>query len=389
MNHTPGPTPMTRAQIAALVAVGTLGAAPVVIGPVMVGGLIDEFALTPRQAGLVYAAEMAGIGLATLAGVFVVQQWNRRRLLIGGVLLLLVAYLSSATAVGTLAASTLFGTLVAVWLIGGLGSGTATATMKAAVAGTRDPDRVFALYSVLMLVFGALAVPSLTQLRLQHGLLYVYLAMASLTVLLLTVSRLWPTRSPTPARSGVLPVGSPPAAAVSAIAALGCYFLGYSGVWPYAERIAIAAGLTASEAGRSVGLGLAAGGIGAALTAAISTRWGRFLPLALGLPLAVVGLWLMSSGEPGAYRGGVMLFVGSSFFSFPFVLGALAALDPGGRVIMAGLVGQSICMAAAPALAAQVASTAMLAVPWQGIVFYALCFALSGTAALSRRPAAG
>jgi hypothetical protein len=30
----------------------------------------------------------------------------------------------------------------------------------------------------------------------------------------------------------------------------------------------------------------------------------------------------------------------------------------------------------------------MLAVPWQGIVFYALCLALSGTAALMRRRAA-
>ena len=377
MNDPRSPLSPSQMQLAALVAVGTLGAAPVVIGPVMVGGLIDEFALSPRQAGLVYAAEMAGIGLATLAGVFVVHRWNRRGLLIAAVLLLLMAYLASATAVATLSAAALFGVLLAIWLVGGLGSGTATSTMKAAVAGTRDPDRVFAFYSMLMLAFGALAVPSLTQLRLAHGLAYVYLAMAVLTAALLTVSRAWPARTAVRTRIGGASPDRPRTLQITAIAALGCYFLGYSGVWPYAERLAIAAGLSASEAGRSVGLGLLAGGLGAGLAAAISTRWGRVVPLALGLPLALAGLALLAVGEPAAYRAGVVLFVGSAFFSFPYVLGALAALDPAGRVIMAGLVVQSVCMAIAPAVAAQLASIDYLSVPWQGLVFFVLCTALS------------
>lgn len=173
----------------------------------------------------------------------------------------------------TLDESLLFSALVVTWLVGGLVSGSATSSMKAAVAGSRDPDRVFAFYSVLMLTFGAIAVPLLTQLRLRHRLVFASLALSLLTASLLAIARWWPERSAQPPRP-TTQQGAMESLVVrfAAIAALGCYFLGYSGVWPYVERLGIAAGLEPAAAGKAVGLGLASGGVGAALAAMASTR---------------------------------------------------------------------------------------------------------------------
>lgn len=383
--QSPSTHTVTTANLAALIVVGTLGAAPVVIGPVLVAGMLEQLALTPRQAGVVVGAEMAGIGLATLFAVFVAHRLNRRWMLLSGLVLLAIAHFGSSLVAKQAIGGAAFAALAAIWLVGGLGSGTATATMKAAIAGSHTPDRAFACYSILLLVFGAAALPLATRLRLESGIASVYGAMALLTVIVMPLARWWPPRpaAQTPPR---LLAPATRWGTIGAIASLGAYFLAYSAVWPYIERIGVASGLGSGAAGNAVGFALACGALGAVAAMLSAARPAqRTALLTLGLAVGIASMAALTAGHETWFRYAAAAFAASAFFVLPLLLGALAARDSSGRALLIGLVVQSACMALAPVIAGQLAQDGgYLRIPLQGVVGYACALLLVLGTRLSR-----
>jgi|GEM_PF-2250560 len=363
-------------NMAAIVLMAVLASASVVLNPVMVGGIIDSLGLTPEQAGLIVASEMVGYGVGTFGITLIIRQWNRRALLLGGFLVLSAFWFLSATARS-------FEALAFMRLAAGLGAGTALGALKAVMAGSKQPDRFFALYSVVQVGLGAAASLAMSKLVAASGIGSLYLIMgfvAAIGLLLIPLAPPYftgaaPTRPKAAGSALSRIVWLAPVAAVASVAA---YFLGQGAVWPFLGRFGTAFGLTSSEAGGYVGMTLAAGAAGAAVAAIIGARLGRPLAITIGVVMSIASMILLSRPlDASSFAVAACLFGFSWFFTFPYVLGMLAAIDGTGRWLVSGVVVQSLAIAAAPAIAGRLAPNEVYGpVAWFGVACHALCLLL-------------
>ncbi|MBD0715803.1 MFS transporter, partial [Streptomyces sp. CBMA370] len=126
--------PRVPGALVALVALFTAGYLAPYLLPTVVGRLSAGLGLTPAQAGLVGSVLLLG---SSSAGFTLAARGERiapRRAARAGLLAMTVGY-SAAAATG------LVPLVIAGSVLGGIGSGTATAVAAAGIAGQRDPHR--------------------------------------------------------------------------------------------------------------------------------------------------------------------------------------------------------------------------------------------------------
>ena len=356
---------------AAMVGLLVVAAFATVMMPLMLGAFVDHLGLSAREAGLVAAAEMSGVFCATLGIVLVVHRWNRRGLALGGLLLLLAADLAAA-------AVSVFPLLAGARFVAGLGAGLVIATMKASIAATRDPVRVFGVMGMSLLLTGAIGLPLLPKVIQPWGTGGAYLVLAALVLPGLPLLRWLPPYA-------VTAVGSQPSGqrvdipwAALGLVALLSYFISFGAVGPFMERLGVASGLEAASVGRVLGAGSAAGIAGAALATWLGIRAGRAWPFCIAVCCSIGSLWLLVGGmRPATFVVAAIIVNAAALFTGPYVLGSLAALDRQGRVLVTGLMMQAIGLAAGPALAGLlIADGSYARVGWLGIVGYSISFVL-------------
>ena len=132
---------------------GLASAGLLVLKPLIVGALIDDYHFSPSQSGFVAGIEMAGIGVSALIVATVGGTWNRRLvILIGatlGILGSVVPVLSAA-----------YTPILVSRLVAGVGCGLIASIILAVIGTTRDPDRTFGLYYICTFAGSSLLVPA-------------------------------------------------------------------------------------------------------------------------------------------------------------------------------------------------------------------------------------
>ena len=124
------------------------------------------------------------------------------------------------------------------------------------------------------------------------------------------------------------------------------------GLWTFSERIGISAGLDVEGVGIVLAFATLAGLAGAALAFVVGTRFGRAAPICFGLTLGALSRWLLASAsDPSSYWTAQILLGLSFFLTYPFLFGAIAALDRSGRWAAAGAGVATIGTALGPAIA--------------------------------------
>lgn len=112
---------------------------------------------------------------------------------------------------------------------------------------------------------------------------------------------------------------------------------GQGAVWAFITPVAEDAGLCAEALGNTLSVTTVLGLSGAALAMWLGTRYGRMLPLIVGIALNVgASLGLLLVREPVFFVAFNLLWVIAFLFVTPYILGALAALDDLGRWTAAG-----------------------------------------------------
>lgn len=338
--------------------------------PTVVGRLDAHLPLSPAQAGLIGSALLLGSAGAGFALASRIPRHGPRPLARLGLLLAVLGY-------GTAAATTLLPLVVAGAVVGGFGSGTATAVAASGIAAGRDPHRASALG--LLSVSAAAGALYLTLPRLGggHGLPFAAIAVLAAAVWPAT-GRLGGPGCPSAAAAepgrGRLPY---PRAGVVLAGCLMLWSLAQNALWGVSGRIgAQQAGLSEVTLGMVFAAALGAGLLGVTAASALGARLGRAVPIGAGTALIACCVVLSSSARDlGSFAAGEILWNALYPVVLSYAIGLAAALDPLGRwAVLAGSA-SSLGVACGPVTGSLLAEGAGF--PGMGLALGALLLAVA------------
>jgi predicted MFS family arabinose efflux permease len=359
--------------LAAVFLTGLASAGLLVLKPLIVGALIDDYHFTPPEAGFVAGIEMAGIGIAAFIVAAFGGAWNRRRVIIIGATLGILGSVAPVL-------SDVYIPILLSRFMAGIGCGLIASIALAVIGTTRDPDRTFGLYYMTTYLGSALMVPSgmWMMARFHVGGAYIQLALL-LAIVFVTVHRIPAafTGLRQDGKKHVLPPFPMMAGALSLGISL-LFWIGLGGVWAFVERLGVKTGLDHMAIGGVLTLYPLASFAGALTASLLHTRFGRTPLLAASIALAMAGVAMVG------WASGLLVFtLGVLIFSYIWSLflaymgGAMAVLDPAGRIVAMSVTSQTIGMAVGPAVAGILAGLfGYEAIAVMGLICFALAFAL-------------
>ncbi|MFE4794197.1 MFS transporter [Streptomyces sp. NPDC056708] len=326
-----------------LVAVFTAGYLAAYLLPTIVGRLSVHLGLSTAQAGLVGSSLLLSSATAgfTLAGR--VETYGPRRAARTGLVLAMVGYGCAALA-GSVPL------VVMGAMIGGFGSGTATAVAAAGIAAQRDPHRTSSLGLLSVSATAGALYLTIPHLGGGHRLPFASIALAALLV--------WPA---TARLGGAAPSG--PAAPVagrlphrrSGLVLAGgmlVWSMAQNALWGVSGRIGVVqAGLSEITVGAVFAAALGAGLLGVMGAGVLGAKLGRAVPIGLGTVIIAVSIVLSSSaGNLGSFATGEILWNTVYPVVLSYLIGLAASLDVRGRwAVLAGSA-SSVGVACGPVL---------------------------------------
>ncbi|MGY0023943.1 MFS transporter [Streptomyces sp. cg35] len=370
----------SRAPRPALIALFTAGYLAAYLLPTVVGRLADSLRLSPTQAGLIGSALLLSSATAGFTLAARVERVGAARAARAGLLLAAVGY-------GTAALSTVVPLVVAGAMIGGFGSGTATAVAATGIAAQKDPHRASTLgLLTVSALAGALylTIPRISPTG--HALPFAALAVTAVAVWPAT-RRLsgpaGPDNSPAQAPKSPLPFARSGMALAMVIV---CWSMAQNSLWGVSSRIGtVQAGLSEVAVGSVFAVALGAGLLGVIGAGALGTRLGRALPIGAGTA-AIAGCIALSARADGLATFATGEIAWNTLYPvvLSYLLGLAASLDPRGRwAVLVGsasslgtacgpLVGSSLSQAVGfPAMGAALATALLLlAVPLTAVALH-------------------
>jgi predicted MFS family arabinose efflux permease len=294
--------------------------------PLTMGVLTDGFKFSLEHAGILLSVEMAGMAaLSLLTSPFVGKIDLRKLALIGG---LVVISGQSMTAMATG-----YGPVGVSRFITGAGYGILTVVLFAAVARTKDPERLIGLMTVAFTLAGAFFMVLLPYMISGFGPRYYFWALAALVLCTFWVFTWLPKSSADEEEKNK----ENPSVSVPVVCLVVCssaaLFSGQTLIWSFSERIGVTLGLPMEQIGWILGGTGLSGLVGAFIPTLLGRKYGRIMPLVfsiLGIGASFIGITYAS--EPALYA--VSLLAYGFFFAFnvPYAMGIVAAVDPLGRM---------------------------------------------------------
>ncbi|MEU0406582.1 MFS transporter [Streptomyces griseorubiginosus] len=334
-----------------LIALFTAGYLAPYLLPTTVGRLDSGLPLTATEAGAVGSALLLSSAAAGFLLAARVDRLGPRTLARVGLTLAVLGYGGAALAHAVPA-------VVAGALIGGFGSGTATAVAATGIAAQPDPHRTTTagLLGVSALAGAVyLTVPHLGQ---GHG--------QPLAAIALTALAVWPLTGRLPLRTARArgPETTAPLphlrAGLLLAATLPCWSLAQNALWGVSGRIGLTqAHLSEATVGAVFAIALGAGLLGVVGAGALGPRLGRALPIGGGTVLIAACITLSASAtDLTTFATGEIAWNTLYPIVLSYVIGLAASLDPRGR--WAVLVGSasSLGTAAGPLTGSLLASEA-------------------------------
>jgi predicted MFS family arabinose efflux permease len=313
----------TRTLVAAL-ALGTLGAAALVMLPGLVAAVGAAFGLDTSQLGYFSSAELGGLTAGSVVGALISRRLGLRLATALGLITALLASLGSLFVNG-------FGSLLLVRAVAGLGSGVLVSIAYIIIGRSHHVTRNFSFYLISQGMLGAVALVALPTLneafggRAIFGVLAVTFALA--LAFLSSLPKAFAAPSDQPRASGQV-------AGWIGIGALLLFFAAQGAIWSYLESIGTRSGHTGQAVASSIALSSLVGLSGPLLAAILGNRVGNVIPIIGGSVLSVAAL-----GAFGVRLDLVAFALAACTFNFawnfviPFQLEIIAAADADGGVI--------------------------------------------------------
>lgn len=310
--------------------------------PVLIRYFVVERGMGEAAAGLLLTVEL--IAIALVSGViahYFVRKYVRAMALAG-------AIVSVVASLATLFVSG-YWTLIILRVIVGIGAGATSIISNVVAANFRDPDKTYAQMTFGNLAFGSLIVAAYAPLRevmpaaSPYAVLFV--ATAVLAVLTAVVPRLEEfdrfDAEPLPQDATHALRGTPRVRTVL-LSTVGVIVLVSSGIaWSLYGLIGRQSGLPDAAVDSAIALSISSSAVGLILPAVVGTTLTRVAPFCVGIVLMAASIvTLMSHPAEMAFRVAVCVNVASLYFVTPYLLGAAASVDGGGKA--AAYIGSTI-----------------------------------------------
>ncbi|WP_320779872.1 MFS transporter [Streptomyces sp. CRN 30] len=354
-----------------LVALFTAGYLASYLLPTTVGRLDASLPLSATGAGAVGSALLMGSAAAGFLLASRVDRLGPRALARTGLLLAAVGY-------GGAALTDALPAVVAGAVLGGLGSGTATAVAATGIAAQRDPHRVTTVGLLCVSALAGAVYLTVPHLGPGHGLPLAAVALTALAV--------WPatgrlTASNPAHRHEHAPGGRArlprPRAGLVLAAAVFCWSLAQNSLWGVSSRIGLEqAGLSEVTVGVVLAAALGGGLLGVVGAGALGPRLGRSLPIGAGTAL-IAGCIAASAAASDlvSFAAGQIAWNTLYPIVLSYVLALGASLDARGR--WAVLVGSASSLGTACGPLTGSLLSAQAGYPGMGLVLAAVLLAVA------------
>ena len=314
------------ADAGAVVGFAAITATALLAAPAIAAQLAGEWRLTPSQIGFYFTVEQGGMCLATLPAIWWLKAvaWRKAALVAAG--LFVLANLLSAQAHE-------LALLLPLRALSSLSGGSLMVLSMTLAGRSAQSERLFGLWVLGQLVVGAVLLFFLPRLFAVTGLWSLYLILAVLMAIALSLLAPGLPNTVAERRSDAGGVRVNRGAAGIGIAGVLIYYIAYGGVWPFMARIAGTGGIGAVDSGTVLAFGSLFGVAGASLATAYAARKGQAVLIGGYTLMAIAVAALLH--EPPLHRFALAAFLlkGASTFTLPFILGRVAALDGEGRLM--------------------------------------------------------
>lgn len=329
----------------------TLAHSPLTSLPFEAGAVTEGLGLTPSTVGFLATLELSAYALTNFAiSPFMGRSAPRRAALMGALLALAATILAASTR--DLA---VFGFSR---ILAGIGFGTVFSCANAAGARAVIPERAYSIGMGVSIVFFTVLpivlARSMHLHRVAHIVLLpqsgVFLAIAALTIVLTPALLLLPNTPPglpSVQRFDGTSAQHSASAAASSLVIMLCFSVAVFSLYTFLELRGRALGMEASQIGTLLAATIGIGMLGTFASTWLGRRYGRILPLVIGLALQGLSCYAVA-----ASAAPLELWVASSlyfvfwYFIYPYIMGLGASIDPAGRLPTAlggaYLVGSSI-----------------------------------------------
>lgn len=331
----------------ALLIVGVVSSFVLLILPVLVGGIVDQFGWGDREIGWLASADMGGSALASMIALMSITRIDWKKSAYIAVCFAIAGNIASIYAID-------FASLMAARIATGFSNGFILAIAFTGLCHSSNPDRFFGVYVFSQLTLQAILLSTLPSLLNSWGVTAIYLTLVTASALSSLLIRFFPDKPGTAPRDDLATNDPAPLRgwAICALAAQAIYFLAPGAVWSYFEPIGAAFELDIGQVGRALGLASLAGIVGSATVIALGVRFDRLLCMALGTALSITAVVLLIDGSGFIpYLTAAAIFNFAWNYTFPYQMGVLAQFDRQGSVAIPALIVQLVGLAIGPMLA--------------------------------------
>jgi predicted MFS family arabinose efflux permease len=328
----PAAPPASVRVIVAATLAWTLGLFSYWAQPQLLGPIMEDYGLGEEAVGWLFSLENLAYGLTILIAAGPLARYSRCGVAIGGAALFCVANVAS-TFVGSYE-----GLLLTRWFVG-VGGGLMGAAGTASAASTGNPERVFAIATVGSSLLWALepkAIPfAIVPFSSSGG--FLFLAGASL-VMAPVFLWLLPPRAKGTAREAEPSLWAAPNRILALVAMSGTFVfeIGQGGVWTFVAQIAEQIGMDEHATGTAMAVTGTTGLVGGVVAAWLGNRIERRVAISIGIGLnAIAAIGLAFTENVAMYYLLMWVWTVGYTFVVPYLMGALAAMDDGGRWVVA------------------------------------------------------
>ncbi|MDF3305740.1 MFS transporter [Rhodococcus sp. T2V] len=322
--------PNSRGRVALIVLFSSVVGTLLLMAPAVASQLQLQLGLNPSQTGDLFSAELGAMSFASIPALWWMKRFDIRTMsTIFGVIFI-------AGNVGSAYIDD-YGTLLAVRFLTSLAGGSLMVLCMSLAAQTRDRNRVYGLWVMGQLSFGAVGLAVLPHFFDTFGIGVVYWTLAVLMILALPLARFLPERNVTADHAGDDEAGPPRnyvlRAALGLVAVL-AFYVSLSGIWTFVGGVAAASTIGTETSSSILSIATILGIAGSALATVLGARPSTRTNLLVGYVAMTLSVCLLA-GMPILLRFTVaaLLFKFTWTFILPYIMSTLSGLDRSGRVV--------------------------------------------------------
>lgn len=322
--------PNSKGRVALIVLFSSVVGMLLLMAPAVASQLQLQLGLNPSQTGDLFSAELGAMSFASIPALWWMKKFNIRTMSTIFGVIFIAGNISSAYIDD-------YGTLLAVRFLTSLAGGSLMVLCMSLAAQTHDRNRVYGLWVMGQLSFGAIGLAVLPHFFDNFGIGIVYWTLAVLMILVLPLARFLPERNVTAGHAGTDATGPTRnyvlRAAFGLVAVL-AFYVSLSGIWTFVGGVAAASTIGTETSSAILSIATVLGIAGSALATVLGARPSTRTNLLVGYVAMTLSVGLLA-GMPGLLRFTIaaLLFKFTWTFILPYIMSTLSGLDRSGRLV--------------------------------------------------------